>query len=211
MSGHSKSYRLIYLALFFILVIPLKINAKSDDQLASETLIDYFDLIRSGNFESALNMWEPSAITRANRLGIEYNNIPVKPDCNSPVFRNLKQIINHLESGIKSKSILDTGIIRLHFSAETSSGVYNYQYFAKKLGKYFWFIFPQDYYAAGWPVYESKYFRFFVNSKKDNSYNKIAAASLDNFKSFEIRSKEEMKNKSTTRASKTKQANNANI
>ncbi len=176
-----KNHYIVYLALFLGSILPFNANGKPDEQVAAESLIDYFDLIRSGNYESALSMWEPSTIKRATRLGIEYNNIPVKPDCNSPVLNNLDLIRERLNNGITSKAILDTGIIRLHFSAETKSGPIKYLYYAKKLGNYFWFIYPQDYYAANWPIYDSKYFRFYLNPKRDNSYNKIAAASLDSF------------------------------
>lgn len=171
----------VSLALFLVSLLPDNADGNSDDRTANMMVVEYFDLIRSGNYESAQSMWEPSTIKRAARLGIEYENIPIKTNCNSPVLYDLEPIRDKLETSIKSRSTLDTGLIRLQFNTETTPGPNNYLYYAKKLGGYFWFIFPQDYYAADWLQYESKYFRFFVNPKKDNSYNKIASASLDSF------------------------------
>ncbi len=171
----------LYLAIIFGLFFPNNSFGKSEDRMAAEALTDYFDLIRSGNYESAQDMWEPSARERSTRFGIEYDGIPVKSDCNSPVIYDLEHIKDKLNVGIKSKSTLDTGLIRIQFGVETSKGTTNNLYYAKKFGDYFWFIFPQDYYAADWPAYESKYFRFFVNPTRDNSYNLIASASLDSF------------------------------
>ncbi|RKX22151.1 MAG: hypothetical protein DRP51_02895 [Candidatus Zixiibacteriota bacterium] len=171
----------LYLVIIFGLFFPDNSFGKSDDRLATEALTDYFDLIRSGNYESARGMWEPSAREKSTRFGIEYDGIQVKSDCNSPVIYDLEHVKDKLNVGIKSKSTLDTGLIRIQFGLETSKGTTTNLYYAKKLGDYFWFIFPQDYYAADWPVYESRYFRFFVNPQRDNSYNKIASATLDSF------------------------------
>jgi len=171
----------VYLAILLGSLLPFSAHGKSDERMATDAMTDYFDLIRSGNYESALGMWEPSTIERATRLGIEYNNIPVKPDCNSPVLNNWDQVKDKLDIARKTKVTLETGMFKFQFNADTTSGSINYKYYTKKLGKYFWFIFPQDYYAADWPVYESKYFKFYVNPKRDNSYNKIASAELDAF------------------------------
>ncbi|MCP4705209.1 MAG: hypothetical protein GY865_11405 [candidate division Zixibacteria bacterium] len=180
----SKKYQIRFIlniVLILILFTPVFSFAKSNIQVVHEMLAEYFDLIRSGNYESALGMWDPLAVKKANRLGIDYNDIPLKIDCNSPVLYNYEKLKNRLDLGIKSKSTLDTGFIRIQFKPETINESNSYLYYAKQTGNYFWFIFPQDYYSIDWPIYESKYFRFIVNPLRDNSYNKIASTSLDLF------------------------------
>jgi hypothetical protein len=82
--------KIIIRLLFVILLILGSSNLtlaqeKPDEITATELISYYFDLFLSGNYESAAQLWEPTALERATRLGIEYDGIPVKPDCNSPV------------------------------------------------------------------------------------------------------------------------------
>ena len=55
--------------------IPSFAQPQSNDNVAYETLSYYFDLLATGNVESALGIWEPRALARATRLGINYDNI----------------------------------------------------------------------------------------------------------------------------------------
>jgi hypothetical protein len=172
----------VLLSVFLILLTANISSGASDELEAYNMLTYYFDLIQSGNYESALGMWEPTARQRATRLGIEYENIPVKPDCNSPILYNFGQVKNILiNEGIKSKAMLDSGLIRLQLSLETPKGPIENLYYARKIGSDFWLIFPQDYYAKDWPAYQSRYFRIYVNPAMDNCFNEIALISLDKF------------------------------
>ena len=57
---------------------------------AVEALAQYFDLLVTGNLESASGLWTKAAIERSSRFGIEYSDIPLKIDCASPLVRNLE-------------------------------------------------------------------------------------------------------------------------
>lgn len=177
-----SSFRYFSFMLITLTLIPAILYAGlADDKKAQDMLIYYLDLVQSGNYESALGMWEPTALERATRLGIEYRNIPIKPDCGSPIIRNLGQIKDNLLTGIKSNATLDSGVIRIKFAVETSGGLIEHLYYMEKFGSDFWLIFPQDFFARDWPTRESKYFRFHINPNKTDYYNDIGAASLDAF------------------------------
>ncbi len=181
MSLYARKYSVL-LAVFLVLCAAGISHGASDELEAYNMLAYYFDLIQSGNYESALGMWEPTARQRAARLGIEYDNIPIKPDCNSPILYNFGQVKNILaDEGIKSKAILDSGLVKLQLHLETPKGPIENQYYTRKIGNDFWLIFPQDYYARHWPVYQTKYFRFLINPEMGSYFNDIAAASLDRF------------------------------
>jgi hypothetical protein len=152
-----------------------------DNRLSQELLIYYFDLVLSGNYESAAGLWEPSSFARSNRLGIEYENIAVKADCGSPIIYDYDRMKKFLGQGVQSVAIIDSQVIRWKFKAELDKERISQFYYTAKVGKYYWLITPQDYYARDWSIEESKYFRFYINPKKDRFYNDIAAQSLDDF------------------------------
>jgi len=179
MSGKQVIHEI--LVFFLIMILPAVTLSKSDDQKAYEALSYYLELIHSGNFESAEDFWETSAIERAHRLGIEYENVPIKTDCSSPVVYDREHLRYHLFHGIKSRSVVDSGLVKLNFSANIDVGKVYHSYLAQKLGDDFWLIFPQDYYARDWQRFETRYFRFYINPKRLEHYNHIAAEALDDF------------------------------
>jgi hypothetical protein len=169
--------------IFLIAILPLSICAqgKSDEVMATELLQTYFDLLLSGNYEPARDLWEPAALARAERLGIGYDNIPIKADCGSPVTYDFDRVKAFLMSDIYSRRTLDSGVTQIDIHIRIGDELINHSYFARKNGEYFWLISAQDYYAKDWPVKESKYFRFHINPKREVFYNDVAAKSLDNF------------------------------
>jgi hypothetical protein len=178
--------KIIIRLLFVILLILGSSNLtlaqeKPDEITATELISYYFDLFLSGNYESAAQLWEPTALERATRLGIEYDGIPVKPDCNSPVQYDFARMREFHYSGVQSRVLVDSGIFRLKFAALAGGTRIEHNYLARKFGKDFWFIFPQDYYTAGWPTRESKYFRFHINPAAESFCNELAVQSLDDF------------------------------
>jgi hypothetical protein len=167
--------------LLFGLFSPALAQEKSDEVLANETMRTYFDLIATANYESALDLWEPSAIARSERLGIAYEGIPIRPDCGSPAIYDRERIGPLLYSNVFFNRVVDSGIMKVDIRLLVEGENVERAYFMRKSGQYFWFIFPQDYYAKDWPIIESKYFRFHVNPNVQAVYNTIAAQSLDNF------------------------------
>ena len=78
----------------------------------------YFDLVLSGNYESASGLWEPSSLARANRLGIEYDNMGIKIDCSSPIIYDFDRMRNYIAQGVHSVAVIDSQVIRWKFRAE---------------------------------------------------------------------------------------------
>jgi hypothetical protein len=156
-------------------------GSDSDMSLSQETVRYYFDLIASGNCESAIGLWEPGSRGRAARLEVEYDDVCVKADCNSPVIYDLNNMKKFLWGGIVSNAEIDSGVIRWTFRVEEGDREISHLYYTVKKDDYFWLITPQDYYARDWPVEQSKYFRFYINPEREKDFNEIAASSLDNF------------------------------
>ncbi len=153
----------------------------ADETKAFEFLNYYFDLVQSQNFESACGLWEPSCQDRANRMGIEYDNIPVKIDVLSPVINDMAGVRTQLFGAVKNRAVIDSGVVRLRcsFVVGVKEKIWNYQ--ARRLGRDFWLVFPQDIYCADWIQKESKYIRFYINPEMDPFFNDLGAAELDGF------------------------------
>ncbi len=166
---------------FLFLYFPAYSQGKSDEVLCNELIQNYFDLVISGNYTSALDLWEPDILSRAERLGITYSSIPIKPDCGSPVIYDFDRLRQFLFSNILSSKVIDSGVYRVDVQIRLGDEKIEHSYMLRKKDKYFWLIFPQDYYARDWPVSESKYFRFHINPKQEPFFNNVAAKSLDDF------------------------------
>jgi hypothetical protein len=178
----SQIFRIFFLILLVAsLSGPVIAQERTDEIVAGDLLFYYFDLFLSGNYESAAQLWEPSALERATRLGIEYDGIPIKADCNSPIQYDFSRMREYMYSGAQSRVKIDTGLIRLKFAGLVGDTRIAYYYLARKFGKDFWFIFPQDYYAGDWPIKESKYFRLHFNPKMESYLNDLALQALDDF------------------------------
>ncbi|PKK82942.1 MAG: hypothetical protein CVT49_11155 [candidate division Zixibacteria bacterium HGW-Zixibacteria-1] len=151
----------------------------ADETKAQEIIYYYLDLLRSGNFESAAGLWEPSCLEQSNRLGIKYDGIPIKADCVSPFVYNYENMKIFLPDGIVAKAVLDSNTIRWKLEGALDSEKITYYYYTTLIGDYYWIIPPHYYYSKGWPVTESKYFRFFINPDRLSHYNELIARSLD--------------------------------
>ena len=127
---------------------------------AVETLAGYFDLLATGNLESASGMWTQAAIERSSRFGIEYSDIPLKIDCASPIVCNLELMRNHLQPPAKQVTELPGGdFFRLEYSAIAEAKLVEHFYYAHFDGSYYWLTYPQDYYCRDWKEKESENFR----------------------------------------------------
>lgn len=171
----------IFLAVLSISLIPQVSYPAHDDSQINDFLFYYLDLIRSGNYESATRLWKPSVLDRASRLGIRYDGIDVKPDCMSPVIYDYDRLKGFIPLRSYSKAVIDSEVVRLKFQAGVREKENTRFYYLEKSGEYYWLTTPQDYYSRGWPVTESKYFRFYTNPEKTALLNNIGIQSLDNF------------------------------
>lgn len=177
-------FNFLYRSLAALLVILPVWNGpvRADDTRASRELLTYYlDLVKSGNYESACGLWEPASYARSIRLGIQYNNIPIKPDFNSPVMQEFKLVKSYLPDGVISKAIFDSNVVRWKFRAEDSTFTRDHFYFTVVKDGYPWIIAPADYYTAGWSLTTTRYFRIYADPKRESELNSIALNSLDEF------------------------------
>ncbi len=142
-------------------------------------LADYFDLLISGNHESARYYWIPAALERSSRFGIEYEGIPLKVDCNSPIVRDIDLMRNHLQPPVKSIETIDSNLNRLQYSHIVLGNLIEHSYWAWWDGSYYWLTYPQDYFAADWPIEETKYFRIHVDPSARRQMNPVALEEID--------------------------------
>ena len=139
-------------------------STQPPNYMGVDAITDYFDMLASGNMETAQMMWTSEAQERSSRFGIEYIDIPLKVDCGSPIVRNLDVMINYLVPPVKTYNDLENGAFaRMLYSSVVGSREVEHHYYVKKGGDWYWLCYPQDYYANSWPVVESRYFRVHVH------------------------------------------------
>ena len=146
------------------------------------TLTDYFDLLESGNIESAGYLWTEEDQERSHRFGIEYDNIPIKADCTSPVIQNLDIMRGYLQPPVKRWEFLDDkDFVKMEYSTLIGNTEVGHNYYSRKIGDYYWLVFPQDYYALHWPIIETKYFRIHYHPSLEPYLNPALLDATDRF------------------------------
>ena len=152
---------LLPVTLAVALAVTVPAHAQSDHM---NTLKDYFDLLVSGNVESAKYLWTAEALERSQRLGIEYTDIPLKTDCGSPIVRDLNLMRGYLRPPVKTVHDLpDRNFVKLEFANVVKGDMIQHFYYLYFDGEYYWLTYPQDYYGKDWPVTESDFFRIHVD------------------------------------------------
>ncbi|MEW5994581.1 MAG: hypothetical protein AB1744_09310 [Candidatus Zixiibacteriota bacterium] len=154
----SRYFRRLLLPAF-LTQFAVAVQGQSSMQRAVETLGGYFELLVTGNLESAEQMWTQAAIERSRRFGINYEGIPLKVDCVSPVVNRFDVMKHHLQPPAKHVTELAQDFLRLHYSAVVAGGQVEHYYYVQFDGNYFWLTFPQEYYAREWDTVTSRYFR----------------------------------------------------
>lgn len=147
---------------------------------AVEMISEYFDLLASGNIESASYMWTESAQERSTRFGIEYEGIPLKGDAVSPIVRNLNVMRDHLQPPVKRhETLASERWVRLEYSSVVDGQLVEHDYYAVKEGDWYWLIYPQDYYGRDWPVRETRYFRIHYHPDRESMLNEVVLEQAD--------------------------------
>ncbi len=173
-----RKYRGILLVFGIFLVSSLTVQAEE----AVETLANYFKLLKTGNMESAANMWTEGAVERSSRFGITYDNIPLKVDCISPIVQDLPTMSKFLEPPVKQLTVLeDTNYVRLDYAAIVEGKLVKHSYYLYSDGDYYWLLPPQDYFARDWEQVESKYFRIHAHPSVKKYLNSAVLAEADAF------------------------------
>ncbi len=133
--------------------------------LGRSTLADYFDMLASGNYETAELMWGEATQERATRFPIRFTGIPVKVDAASPIVRNLPGMIDFLMPAARQVDMLAVdSFCRMRFENLANGRVVRHIYFARTTARGSWLVAPQDYYARAWETRETKYYRLHVDS-----------------------------------------------
>lgn len=169
----------------FILIGIVSLVCISSVVHASEREVDliaeYFDLVASGNYESANYLWAPQCQERAHKFGITYENIPIKIDCSSPIIRELDIMRDYLQPPIKNVNRMPGRFSQLRYSAVVGGKNVEYMYWAQQIGGYYWLTYPQDFYAQGWITKQTKYFNIIYNENLESFLNPIVLNEADKF------------------------------
>lgn len=163
-----------------ILLIGLPVSASNSDR-GIITLRDYFDMLASGNLESARLLWSEPVQERAYRFGIQYTGIPLKIDANSPIVRDIDLFRDKLIPAAREAESLEDNFYRLRYRTTIDSRAVERDYWVRLAGAYFWLTTPQDYYSRSWPVIESEYLRIHAHPKLGSFLNQAALDEADRF------------------------------
>jgi len=169
-SGHLFLMISIYVLLFAS-------NAFSDS--AVQTIEAYFDLLASGNIESASGLWAETSRERAERFGISYEGIDLKLDCSSPIVRDLEVMKYYLYPAVKARHTYGNDYIRLEYNSVVNGNKIQHYYYVHSDGQYYWLIYPQDMFCRDWPVKESKYFRVHYHPSLESYLNETVLDEAD--------------------------------
>ena len=177
------SYNLLLRSTIAVLsVLMLPVLPVMAQQGAIQMLTEYFDLVTSGNYESATYMWSAQAQERANRFGVMYTDIPIRCDCTSPVVRNVNAVRGHLTPAVKqAENLASDTVIRLQFSNVIGDDPVQWYYYAQREDNYYSLIYPQDFYGRAWPIVETKYFRIHVHPDIRAFLNPVITEEADRF------------------------------
>ncbi len=148
---------------------------------ARRLLAYYFDLLQSGNYESASYLWGPTAQERSARFPITYTGIlPLKVDCTNPIIRSFDEFRNHLMPASRQFQIVDTGkLFSVDFWNIVSGRRVDRRFYVEKLSDHFYFTYPQDVVARDWPVRESEFYRLRVHPDRVDYLTDVLLAAAD--------------------------------
>ncbi len=165
-------------AVFLLVVASAGVTTGSD---ARDVVSEYFDMLQSGNLETAGYLWTEEDQERAGRFGISYEGIPFKPDCTSPVVLNLSERYGYLDPSVKSYKVLADGFAVVEYRMPAVDKDAIYKQYVHKLGDYYWLTYPQDYFARDWSMKQTRYFRIHYRSELETILHPVCLRELDRF------------------------------
>ncbi len=164
-----------------LITLGLTSQVHSQGQRDVDLLKEYFEMLVSGNLETAGYMWTQTAQERSSRFKISYKEIPIKLDCSSPVVRYLDEMSDYLTRPVSKKQILDDGFSKLTFSTIFLGKNVEHPYYLYHDGSYYWLTYSQEYYCREWPVVESKYMRVHYHPDVKKYLNSLILKEADSF------------------------------
>jgi hypothetical protein len=157
-----------HLAIVFVLIFSICAgSAAAQHRNSAAVIYEYFDMLKSGNIETARMLWTPPDLERSSRFGIHYTNVLLKVDCASPIIRNFDIVRDQLDAGLRMQEDLSVGkYARLSFSTVVNDSPFEHKYYVVKDGDWYWLTYPQDYYSLSWPTEESRYFHVRIHPER---------------------------------------------
>lgn len=178
----NLSTRKIWLIVCLSITCAAGLKAQKLDEAGITALTQYISYLEMGNFDIASDMWRPEDLDRSRRFGIEFENIPLKTDCGSPLVRNLDIVRNLLQPPIRRYEALEGGNwFRLEFHRVMGKELIEHSYFTEQRGDWFWLGYPQSYYGRDWEVVESDYFRVHMHPLVKPFVNDAVLGAADRF------------------------------
>jgi hypothetical protein len=167
----------------FLTVMTASVSAEESYRDASPVINEYFELVFSGNYDIAGDMWTPEALERSGRFGIRFTGIPIKADCNSPLMRNLDVLASKGVAPIRKYETLGDKQewYQVEYADVFGSALLKHNYYLQRRGDWFWLGYSQDFYSTGWPVVESRYLRIRTHPAMQKYLNSIGLAEADRF------------------------------
>lgn len=145
-------------------------------------MTEYFDLLISGNIESAGLYWTVEAQERSSRWGIEYRDVPLKIDCASPVIHELEMMRRNMQRPVRQVTEIKKGeFFLLEIDISEGRKQLRHSYYATNDGSYFWLDFPQSYYGRDWATIESKYLRIHAHPDMEKYLGTVTLEETDRF------------------------------
>lgn len=178
---HFRHVSLLLLAVFCLMSVPRAATPPPQSDNGIQALAEYFDNLASGNLESAGMRWAGSAQERSNRFGINFTGTVLRADCTSPVAQNINEVMPYLKPAAKSAQRVGSDFVKLEVNNLVDGKQIQWFYYEQYDNGYWWLTYPEDCYAQGWPVKESKYFRIHVHPDKVQYLNPAVLQEADAF------------------------------
>ena len=175
----------ICLTILLVTLAAASVSADRSNVRLVGVMQQYFDLLANDNLEVAGDMWMPEALERSGRFGISYPGVALKVDAVSPLIQHLEEKQSSPILPVKSYEQLtseEAGTwYKMEYSEIFGAELERHHYYAQERGDWFWLGYPQDFYAAGWPVVETEYLRIHVHPDVENFLNGAVLAATDRF------------------------------
>jgi len=161
-----------------LIVLTLSISASAGERPDS-ILIEYIEAIKNAEWKKSENLWESEFIERSRRFGIEYDNVPAKYDCASPVVLAIDGIRAGLADYEITRVDADSSQAKITLRLSSATDTLTVDYYAAKKDNRWLLTAPVYTLSADWYHTETKYVKLFFSDS--SQVNKYALDELDRF------------------------------
>ena len=164
-----------------LLLLAAVTGSAGADPRAAGVVNQYFDLVISGNIESAVYLWSEADQERSSRFGIVYPGVAIKGDCTSPLMANQGYRFGAASVSVRQREVLEDRFVRVEYHMPAVDREKTYSYYTQFIDGYYWLCYPQDYYARDWPILQTRYFRIHYHPSLEEYINPVGLEELDLF------------------------------